>query len=211
MSVLQPINLPPARERAASEIRKAIFSKQIKKGEVLSLEGIAKQLNISVTPIREAFQILARSGLIELRPNKGALVLGITEKYIREHYQLRSILECASVSMLCQLKSDTSKIENAFNNAKIDIEKNDFSKYADYNQAFHFEIWKAAKNERMQDLLSELWNGLSIGSFMSVEDYSAKSLKEHEDILNAILKYDEKKAVSAMKYHIERSMEDILS
>lgn len=211
MNILQPISLPPARERAASEIRKAIFSKQIKKGEILSLEGTAKQLNISITPVREAFQILARAGLIELRPNKGAIVLGITEQYIKEHYQLRGILESAAVSIICQTKADTTKIENVFNNAKKDIEEKNYHKYADYNQSFHFEIWKAAKNQRMLTLLSELWNGLSIGSIMSVEDYAANSFKEHETILKAILKYDEKKAVTAMKHHIERSMEDILS
>ena len=66
------------------------MSKQLKEGENLTLESVAQQLNVSITPVREAFQILAHDGLIKLRPNKGAIVLGITETYIREHYQLEA-------------------------------------------------------------------------------------------------------------------------
>ena len=68
---LKPIKIPSAKERVASELRKAILSKQLKEGENLTLESVAQQLNVSITPVREAFQILAHDGLIKLRPNKG--------------------------------------------------------------------------------------------------------------------------------------------
>ena len=75
---LKPIKIPSAKERVASELRKAILSKQLKEGENLTLENVAQQLNVSITPVREAFQILAHDGLIKLRPNKGAIVLGLS-------------------------------------------------------------------------------------------------------------------------------------
>lgn len=56
---LKPIKIPSAKERVASELRKAILSKQLKEGENLTLESVAQQLNVSITPVREAFQILA--------------------------------------------------------------------------------------------------------------------------------------------------------
>lgn len=64
--------LMPARERVASALRKAIISRQIKEGETLALEATAQELGVSITPVREAFQILARDGLLELKQNKGA-------------------------------------------------------------------------------------------------------------------------------------------
>ena len=91
MNGLKPIKIPSAKEKVASELRKAILSRKMKEGEILSLDSVATQLNVSITPVREAFQILARDGLIKLRQNKGAIVLGITDTYIREHYQLRAI------------------------------------------------------------------------------------------------------------------------
>lgn len=63
---LKPIQLLPARERVAAALRKAIISKQISEGEVLTLENTAQELGVSITPVREAFQILARDGLIEI-------------------------------------------------------------------------------------------------------------------------------------------------
>ena len=85
MSLLKPIVMPSAKQKVASELRKAILSRKLKEGEVLSLESIATQLNVSITPVREAFQILDWDGLIKLRQNKGAIVLGITDTYIRDH------------------------------------------------------------------------------------------------------------------------------
>lgn len=49
-------------ERVASALRKAIISRQIKEGETLALEATAQELGVSITPVREAFQILARMG-----------------------------------------------------------------------------------------------------------------------------------------------------
>ena len=83
MNGLKPIKMPSAKEKVAAELRKAILSRQMKEGEILSLDSVASQLNVSAMPVREAFQILARDGLIQLRKNKGAVVLGITETYIR--------------------------------------------------------------------------------------------------------------------------------
>ena len=82
---LKPVKLMPARERVASALRKAIISRQIKEGETLALEATAQELGVSITPVREAFQILARDGLLELKQNKGATVLGVTEKTLRDH------------------------------------------------------------------------------------------------------------------------------
>ena len=83
MVTLKPIKLLPARERVAFALRKAIISKQIGEGEVITLEATAQQLGVSVTPVREAFQILARDGLIDLKQNKGATVLGLNETTIK--------------------------------------------------------------------------------------------------------------------------------
>lgn len=61
MSILKPIKLLPARERVASSLRKAIILKEFEQGHELMLDAVAKMLGVSVTPVREAFQILSRS------------------------------------------------------------------------------------------------------------------------------------------------------
>ncbi len=102
MTNLKPIKLLPAREQVASALRKAILSRELQEGAELTLESVAAQLQVSSTPVREALQILSRDGLIRLRPNKGAIVLGINEKTIRNHYETRAILEREAAALVCR-------------------------------------------------------------------------------------------------------------
>ena len=200
MVTLKPIKLLPARERVASALRKAIISKQIGEGEVITLEATAQQLGVSVTPVREAFQILARDGLIDLKQNKGATVLGLNETTIREHCVL-----------CCQRKADLSAIRNCLEMADEALEKKDSSSYSNYNQSFHYEIWTAAGNEKLKTMLSEMWNGLSMGLKSTEEEYARNSQEEHRQILAALESGDPKQAGEKMVFHIIRSMNDVLT
>lgn len=211
MLKLKPITLLPARERVASVLRKAIISKQIKQGEVLTLESTAQALGVSVTPVREAFRILARDGLIELSQNKTAVVLGINAQTIREHYQVRAALESMACVLCCQNKANLSKVENCVAGARQALNENNVSEYSNFNQSFHYEIWKAAHNKKMKSMLSELWNGLSMGLKTTEAEYAQKSQSEHEAIYAALKERDEKTARELMYQHILRSMEDILT
>lgn len=208
---LKPITLLPARERVASALRKAIISRQIAAGELLTLESTAQELGVSATPVREAFQILARDGLIELKQNKAALVLGVNEKNIREHYQVRAGLESMACILCCQRQANLSAIENCLLSARKALEEQDSRNYSNFNQSFHYEIWKAADNDKLLNMLSELWNGLSMGLKTTEAEYAKKSQDEHEIIFEALRSRDPQAAGSAMQKHIERSMEDILT
>lgn len=211
MNGLKPIKMPSAKEKVAAELRKAILSRQMQEGEVLSLDSVATQLNVSAMPVREAFQILARDGLIQLRKNKGAVVLGITETYIKEHYQLRAILESSAAALAADPEADISEIESVYEEAAEALREGNLRQYTDLNHAFHSEIWTAAGNQKMKNMISELWNGLSMGSMVSEEDYAKVSIKEHEKILKAIQKHDKEAAQKTMYDHIMRSRDDMLT
>ena len=211
MNGLKPIKMPSAKEKVAAELRKAILSRQMEEGEVLSLDSVAAQLNVSAMPVREAFQILARDGLIQLRKNKGAVVLGITETYIKEHYQLRAILESSAAALAAEPDVDISEIESVYEEAEEALAEGNLRQYTDLNRAFHSEIWTAAGNQKMKNMISELWNGLSMGSMVSEEDYAKVSIKEHGNILKAIQKRDKEAAQKTLYDHIMRSRDDMLT
>ena len=196
---LKPIKLLPARERVASALRKAIISKSIPEGAELTLENTAQELGVSVTPVREAFQILARDGLLEVKQNKCAIVLGVTEKTIREHYQLRAALEGTACMLCCQNNADLSKIKNCVDTAEEALSHQQAGNYTDYNQSFHFEIWEASGNEKMRNLLS------------SELDYALNSQSEHKKIYAALEARDALAARAEMEKHIYRSMDDALT
>lgn len=211
MNLLNPIVMTSAKEKVVSELRKAILSKRMVEGESLTLENIASQLNVSITPVREAFQILDRDGLIKLRKNKGAVVLGITDTYIKEHYQLRGILEASAVKLACENGVDLSNVAEVLKEAKQSIENKDYSDYAEYNRAFHHEIWKLCGNSKMEKMISELWNGLSMGNMITEEEYAKISYSEHKGIYDAMVEKDANKAYERMYAHIMRSRDDMLT
>ena len=207
---LKPIKLLPARERVASAIREAIIQKKIKEGEILTIDTTAQELGVSVTPVREAFQILARDGLLELKQNKRAVVVGVTEKTIQEHFQIRAALESEACVLCCKNKIDLKRIDQILKVSREVIEDGDYESYASLNQTLHMELWLAAGNDKLQNMLSELWNGLSRGMKMHEEEYVRKSLKDHEEIVECIRSGNEVECYLKMHAHIEESCKNFL-
>ncbi len=128
---LKPVKLLPVREQAAASIREAIITQNIKPGEVLTLEATANALGISATPVREAFQILARDGLIELAQNRGAVVLGMSKTNIRDHFEIRTALEAEACRLACEKKADLTEIEHCMTHSA------DALNYSDYSEPSH--------------------------------------------------------------------------
>ncbi len=211
MNIMTPIKLLPARERVAAALREAIITHAIEPGEELTLKETAASLGVSITPVREAFQILSRDGLIELRLNKGAVVLGITEKRIRDHYVTRAILEREAAKAVCREGADLTLIKNAYNQADIALKNQNVLQYSNYNQAFHMEIWNACGNEKIKEILSGLWNGLSMGHKDTKESYARVSMAEHKLIMEALEARDESRAGELMEAHIMRSLANVLT
>lgn len=211
MKPLTPINLLPAREQVSSALREAILSHQLEPGRELSLKDAAQMLGVSVTPVREAFQLLSQEGLIELRPNRGAIILGLNEKTIRDHYEFRAILEREAVLAVCRKHADLSRIRNAFDHGSAALAEGNSLEYGNFNQSFHMEIWTACGNKKIAQTLAQVWNGLSMGHKVSREAYAQISMNEHAQIMAALEHYDAEKAGILMYQHIIRSMENVLT
>lgn len=207
---LDTVEMLPVRFRIASILRKAILSGEYEKGEELSLTHTADQLGVSRTPVREAFQMLATEGLIDLRLNKGAIVKGISESMIRDHFDLRIILEGETVARAALSNMDTKRLEEA--QTKIESGTDSFSadEFRDYNQLFHTSIWRQANNSKLYATLTSLWNGSSFGRTTPEWEHYKTSIAEHRLILDSIIKGDPFNARKEMNTHLTRSMMNII-
>lgn len=208
---LKPIQILSAREQISATLRKEIFSKALQEGDELILETLANSLGVSVTPVREALLLLEREGLIEYKKNKRAVVLGITEKFITNHYEIRAILESAACEILSRTGADLSKIISTHQKAEKEIAKGIYHNYSDLNFSFHYEIWSATGNEKMTSLLSEMWNGLSVSIAMTEDEYAEVSIVEHREIVNSLTKGKGTLAKELMTKHLLRSRDSILT
>ena len=81
------------RGRVFHKLREDILSGKYQEHEELKEVAIGEEMGVSRTPVREAFRQLELEGLIQIIPNKGAYVTGITQKDVKDIYAIRSLLE----------------------------------------------------------------------------------------------------------------------
>ena len=207
---METIQVLPIRVRVTAILRKALLSGEYRPGEELSLTDVAAKLGVSRTPVREAFQSLAAEGLLELRMNRGAIVTGIDEKFIQDHFEVRILLEAEAAARAARLQMDTGELAALQQWALESQSAMSEQEYQSYNQQFHTAIWKAADNNKLFQLLSSLWNGPSSATEQRDRGHEVRSIQEHRDILQCITEGAEEKARAAMEGHIRRSMGNIL-
>lgn len=89
-------------ERLHEIIRQEIFAGKYKPGERLFYESIARDTGVSMTPIKEAFMLLEKEGLVVTLARKGTFVRELSEKDLTEFSQIRLALESLSVDLICR-------------------------------------------------------------------------------------------------------------
>ncbi|WP_283202138.1 MULTISPECIES: GntR family transcriptional regulator [unclassified Brevibacterium] len=92
---------PSLREHALSIIRDAIATGELAEDRIYSAAGLAKQLGISLSPVREAMMALVTEGTVEAVPNRGFRLVPITEADLEEIIRIRVLLAVPAVRQLC--------------------------------------------------------------------------------------------------------------
>ena len=208
---MESFKFMPARIHIASILRKAIYSGDYNSGEELSLTGIAEQLCVSRTPVREAFQMLAAEGLITLRMNKGAIVNQIDAKFIRDIFEMRILLESEAAARAAAREMETDLLLTRLFHLQNNFDIMTSSDYEELNQDIHMSIWIAADNQKLKSYLMELWNGPSTGHSKSeISQHYRDSTSEHIALLQYIHDRQPENARKIMVQHISRSMKNIL-
>ena len=131
------IHMLPAREQVASYLRKAILRREIPEGSILTLEETARHMGVSTTPVREAFSCWPVRGLVKLRPNKGAVVQGMDEKAIRDHFAVRTLLEGEAAALAARPGSNLTEVEKVFQAMRQCLLDHRYTDYKHYNESFH--------------------------------------------------------------------------
>ena len=202
-------NLISIRERAYLYLKDLILEGELKTGDRLVERELAEKLNISRTPIREALFRLESQGFVKTVPRKGVIVAEISEKEIIEVFTILSSLEVLAAKLAVE-KLD----EETINTYKEYIKKVEDSLQDEGNtdfSALHTKlnhlIYSSAKNAKLYEMLS----GLSdyIRAFAKIghkkKGRAIQSMKEHLDIMKAIINRETEMTEYLTKIHIENS------
>lgn len=195
-------------------LRQAIFDGKLKPGERLVESELAKNMNVSRTPVREAIRMLETEGLAKHIPRKGAIVKGFTREEIVEIYSIRMALEALAITYTAENITDVElqKLKQLIKKMRKFTEQNDTKNLFETCEKFNKILVDSCKMPRLIKLINTYQEYLRRFRAITMRDKQRKIdvQKDHENILNAILERDKEKAERLVKAHLNRALDAYL-
>jgi DNA-binding GntR family transcriptional regulator len=191
------------------ELRRAIIMGHSRPGERLEVEEIAHRYNTSVTPVRDALQMLNQEGLVAIRPRSGYFITSLTLKQLRDMLEMRKILEVAAVERAVQrvTPEQLQQLRTVHAGYTGDDEES-YDRYTDENSRFHRLLAEASGNLKLAESVGHLMDRLA--RFMVLR-HAGKSLEAtHLRIADALAARDAEAARRALLEDIDSARDAIL-
>ncbi len=192
-----------------------ILSGKLKKGDTLTETSLSARLGVSRTPLRGALHRLYEEGLIEITPNRGAVVMGIGREELVDIYKMRIRLEGLASAEAARKISDADKarLGEIVELCDFYIARRDAERLKELDSEFHSIIYRASGNRMLNKTLSELHRNIHFyrKKSLAVEDRLEKSSEEHKQILAAIERGDSEAADRLTSAHIEAALNNLLA
>ena len=185
----------------------AIISGKLKPGTIVSEVALARQLEVSRTPVHDALRQLAKDGLIKQRANHRAVIAEFTAADIYDLYQMRKLLE-GEAARLAAKGMDRATLHRLRETANMLAgnrgKSNWLELWADFDEEFHNAIAMASGSPRLwQDIARYHLLHRGFNKISTTHEGLAQALEEHMRILDAIEKRDAKEAQKAMVDHLQ--------
>lgn len=202
------------RGRVFHRIREDILSGKYKDNDELKEMTIGEELGVSRTPVREAFRQLELEGLIQIIPNKGAYVTGITKKDVKDIYMIRSLLEGLCAAWATENISDElmEELEENVYLAEFHVNKGHFDQLAQLDNKFHEILYEASGSKQLEHRLRDFHQYVARirKKTLATKERSIASNNEHRMIMEAIKEKDAKKAQELANMHMINAYENMI-
>jgi DNA-binding GntR family transcriptional regulator len=193
------------------EIKRRITDLQYRPGDKLSEAKLASELGLGRSPVRTALSRLQSEGWIEISPQSGTFVRGLSEQEVNEILETRLLLEAYLAGLAARRMSEDKLVQlgRAFAEFGEAVPHDQLDRYLDLDLQFHVAIYQAAGNRVIANILTNLLDKVrwirraSARSPMRIQD----ALQEIRLVYQALCERDEKAAASAMHRHISNTIE----
>ena len=201
------------RGRVFNKIREDILSGIYREHEELKENTIGIELGVSRTPVREALRQLELEGLVNIIPNKGAYVTGITSKDMHDIYIIRSYLEGLCAKWACEYISEEQieALDEIIYLSEFHAKKEHHEQLVELDNRFHELIYKASGSKMLYHMLTDFHHYVERIRKITLSHSSraAKSNEEHTAILDAIKVRDCNLAEQLANEHIMNTIKNI--
>lgn len=193
-------------EQVKDIIVEAILNGELKPGERVVENTLARRLGVSQAPVRDAIRDLVLLGFLKSEPYKGTSVRSFSPEELNEVYLMRAALESLAARLAATrlTEADVLTLRKILDETIDASQKHDLQRMTQLDNDFHETILQISGNK----LLHQLWKTLSFGYWTIVtariSDFDLGYLAtRHEELLKALITRDPKKAMYAMQRHIE--------
>ena len=190
-------------------LRSEIILGHRKPGERLAVDDLKTRFGTSVTPVRDALQMLSQEGLITIKPRSGYFVTQITLKELRDMLELREILEVAAVERATEeiTVEQLADLKNVHAGYTGDDDRA-YTRYTDENRQFHFLLAQASGNQELALTLRSLHDRLA--RFMVIRKAGQKLQATHDVLIDRLAARDRVGARQAIIEELRDSRRAIL-
>ncbi len=206
---ISPDNISSLRSKVFDKLQNAIIEGQFKDGENLTEIRLSTDMGVSRTPVREAIRQLELEGLLETIPNKGAIVKGISEKDIRDIYEIRVLIEGLAARWAATgiTEEELKALERALDLQEFFTHKNDSEQLLKIDSLFHDIIFSACNSRPLIHVLRMFHKYVqrARGQALSTPERAAKVYEEHKAIYLALKEHNARGAEEAMFIHVKNA------
>src|ERR1700730_5571655 len=203
------------RERIYEEVVHLILSGELPRGGWVDEKQVIDRLRVSRTPFREAIAILAKGGLIEIKPYRGFYVRSFSRSETADLYELYKRLECFAVELAVPQMSDCDirRFENILIEAVVALQCGDIKTYAVRDREFHEAIAEQSGNFALIEALAQLALQIQLcGTITNVSrEFADRAAHGSDDIIQALKARDIPRAAFLVRAHIGNVQEVILA
>jgi DNA-binding GntR family transcriptional regulator len=205
----RPIQRPVLHESIVSHLRDMIIEGDLAPGSRLHEGELGAQLGVSRTPLREAIKYLAREGLVELVPSRGAIVKTFGAKEIKDMLSVLETLEEMAGHLACQNATDAQigEIRTVHDEMIRRYRRRDRLQYYKLNQQFHTMVVGLSDNATLIDTHTTLQLRLKRVRFLGHEgaDKWTAAVSEHEEMIAALEARDGDRLARILRLHLSNA------
>lgn len=205
MASANVIEVHNLREKVVERVRAEIVSGRVGAGVIYSVPGLAGELGISTTPVREALLELSRAGLVTPMRNRGFRVEPTTLDDVENVFSLRVLLERhALVTLAEQRLSDTAPLVALADAVGAAVERNDITEYIEADRRFHEALVRRANNPRLTKMIMTLRSDMRLYGIDSKEgrERVRASVGEHYQMIEYAAAGDGERIGALITQHI---------
>ena len=214
-SMSKAIHYESLGDKTYNEIKRMILSGELKSGERLRYKDMVDRLEVSQTPIKEAFTRLEKEGFVFTIPHRGTMVNEVSPKDILEMFQIREALETLAVKLavINIKKTDIERLKGINNRFENFIESQDVRRATEEDYNFHEMLYKLSANNRLHNLINYSNIHLLSIAEMSNDFFGNARIyyKNHQEIIEAIEKNKSEEAQTLMRKHIQFALQQVLN